>query len=134
MRLIATAALAGMTLLAACGTPQEQCIAGVTRDMRVLDRLIVESESNLQRGYALRDEIRTDSRFVMCYPGRPATADSPAIAPQYCWRDYDRTVTRPVSINLAEERVKLAEMRKKRQSLARAAEPAIAQCRATYPE
>ncbi len=134
MRLFATAALAGMTLLAACGTPQEQCIAGVTRDMRVLDRLIVESEGNLQRGYALREEIRTDSRYVMCRPGRPATADRPAIPPQYCWRDYDRTVTRPAAINLAEERVKLAEMRKKRQSLARAAAPAIAQCRATYPE
>jgi len=127
-------AFAGLALLAACGTPQEQCIAGVTRDMRVLDRLIGESEANLQRGYALREVTLSDSRYVMCHPGRPAAAGHPAIAPQYCWRDFDRTVTRPAAINLAEERVKLAEMKKKRAELARAAAPAIAQCRALHPE
>jgi len=128
------ATLCGLALLAACGTPQEQCIASVTRDIRVLDRLVAESEANLQRGYALREVVVPDSRYVVCHPGRPATADHPAVAPQYCWRDFDRTVTRPAAINLADERVKLAEMKKKRDSLARAAAPAIAQCRVTYPE
>ena len=126
--------LGGMALLAACGTPQEQCIAGVTRDIRVLDRLIAESEANLQRGYALREVVIPDSRYVLCHPGRPAAAGQPAIAPQYCWRDFDRTVTRPAAINLADERVKLAEMKKKQAQLSRAAAPAIAQCRALYPE
>jgi hypothetical protein len=42
-------ALLSLLLLTACGTPQEQCINSVTRDMRVVDRLIAETEANLAR-------------------------------------------------------------------------------------
>ena len=41
-----------LAALAACGTPQEQCINRNTRDLRTVDRLIAEAEGNLQRGYA----------------------------------------------------------------------------------
>ena len=37
--------------LAACGTPQEQCIGAATRDMQVVNRLIAEVQGNLARGY-----------------------------------------------------------------------------------
>lgn len=126
--------LIGIGLLAACGTPQEQCIASVTRDIRILDRLIAESDRNLRRGYGMEDYVETDSRLVICSPGIPSIEGRPGRPPQYCWRDYDRLVSRPVAINLGEERANLAEMRKKRQSLMKEAEGPIAQCRATYPE
>ncbi|MFV0491584.1 MAG: hypothetical protein ACK5M4_07185 [Pseudorhodobacter sp.] len=128
------ALMAGAGFLAACGTPQEQCIASVTRDIRVLDRLIGESEANLRRGYGMEEYIETDSRLAVCRLGIPPTAGRPGRPPQYCWRDYDRVVSRPVTIDLARERANLSEMRKKRQGLMKAAQPAIAQCRATYPE
>jgi hypothetical protein len=51
-----------------------------------------------------------------------------------CLEDVADTVTRPKAINLAQEREKLAGLQEKRRDLARAAESAIAQCRASFPE
>lgn len=127
-------ALPLLALLVACGTPQEQCISAGTRDLRVLDRLIGQTEGNLQRGYALVDVVETRTRWVVCAPGVAATATSPAQPPQMCLDDIDYTVTQPQAINLADERVKLAEMKKKRAQLARAATGVIAQCKAIHPE
>jgi hypothetical protein len=45
----------GLALLTACGTPQEQCVARNTRDLRTVDKLIAEVQGNLARGYALRE-------------------------------------------------------------------------------
>ena len=38
--------------LAACGTPQEQCINRETREIRHLQGMLEEIEGNLARGYA----------------------------------------------------------------------------------
>lgn len=121
-------------VLAACGTPQERCIASATRDLRILDRLIGEVQGNLDRGYALEEVVLSRTRWVICAPGRPATATEPAIAPEMCLREYDYTETRPKAINLADEREKLAEMKAKRTSVARSTEKAVASCKATHPE
>lgn len=131
MRLILISVLA---LLAACGTPQERCIAGATRDLRILDRLIGQSQGNLDRGYALVEVVRTSTRWVVCRRAMPATETQPARAAEMCLRNYDYTVTRPKAINLAEERAKLAEMRKKRVELNREAARAVASCKLTHPE
>ena len=127
-------------LLAACGTPQERCIARETRDVRVLDRLITESESNLQRGYALEEVVTYRDRWVPCpvvrpapVEGQPAPAPAPS-PPQLCLREVQETETRPKAIDLTAEAQKLASMKDKRAALLRAAAPAIAQCRAEFPE
>lgn len=106
--------------------------------MRVLDRLIAESEGNLARGYALEEVVVYSDRWVRCpaartipVEGQPAPPPPP---PQLCLREVSDTVTRPKSIDLREEAQKLASMRDKRAALARAAGPAIAQCKAQYPE
>lgn len=130
-RLVLISALA---LLAGCGTPQERCIAAATRDLRVVDRLIVETQGNLNRGYALVEVERTTERWVICRPGRPATATEPARRPEMCIQEYDYTVTEPRAINLADERVKLAELQKKRISLEKASRPAVASCKLAHPE
>lgn len=123
-----------LVLLSACGTPQERCIASVTRDIRILDRLIGESQENIQRGYALEEVVLTRERWVMCSPGVAATETTPAEPPQMCLREYDYTQTRPKAINLADEREKLVEMRKKRVALDRDAAKAVASCKLTHPE
>ncbi|RGP38226.1 hypothetical protein [Pseudotabrizicola alkalilacus] len=127
-----------LLLLAACGTPQERCIARETRDVRILDRLIVESEGNLARGYALEEVTTYRDRWVRCpvtretpVEGQPAPPPPP---PEMCLREVSETVTQPKAIDLRAEAQKLASMRDKRASLARAASPAIAQCKAQYPE
>ena len=45
------AALAFLALLAACGTPQEQCIGRQTREYRTVAALLAEVNGNLARGY-----------------------------------------------------------------------------------
>jgi len=120
--------------LAACGTPQERCIAGVTRDLRIVDGLIGQSQQNLQRGYAMEDIVQTDTRWAQCSAAVAATATTPAQPAQMCLEDYSYTVAQPKSINLADEREKLAEMQKKRRALAKDADRAIAQCRLEHPK
>lgn len=120
-------------LVAACGTPQEQCISRNTRDLQVVDRLITESRATINRGYAL-EEIQTfDTEWRQCgwYP--PAGKDKPP-RPRMCMIDVPTTTTRPKAVNLNEERAKLASMEAKRRDLDRAAVPYIAACKAAYPE
>jgi hypothetical protein len=121
-------------LLAACGTPQERCIATGTRDLRILDRLSAEVEANITRGYALEEVTLTRERWVWCHPAIPATETEPAQPAEMCLRETDYTETRPKAINLADEREKLAEMRKKRVELDRQAAQAVALCKRTHPE
>lgn len=128
-----------LVLLAACGTPQERCIARETRDVRVLDRLIVESEGNLARGYALEEVVTYRDRWVYCPRPAPLPAAEgepapPPPPPQMCLDEVRETSTRPKAIDLRAEAQKLASMQDKRASLLRAAGPGIAQCRAEFPE
>jgi hypothetical protein len=125
--------------LVACGTRQEQCIARETRDLRVVNRLIAETEGNLQRGYAY-EEI-TISRPVWRYcappplpvPGDGIPAPEPA-KPRLCLDDDEETVTRPKAIDLSAEQSKLDGLKAKRKQLSAAADRSVAACRKAYPE
>jgi hypothetical protein len=125
-------ALPALLLLTACGTPQEQCINRATRDMRVVDRLIAESEATLARGYAYEEKTIYRTRWVNCGP-RPTKAD-PKPAPQMCLDDVPETIRQPVAVDLKAEAQKLAGLKAKRAAQAKAATPAIRSCKAEYPE
>lgn len=125
--------------LVACGTPQEQCIARETRDLRVVDKLITEVEGNLKRGYAFEEIIISRTVWVQCQPiivpppvdGAPVP---PPAAPRLCLDDEEETVTRPKAIDLATERSKLSGLKAKRKEQSVAANRSIAACQQTYPE
>lgn len=123
-----------LALLAACGTPQERCIARETRDLRILDRLIAETEADLKRGYALEEVTIWTPRWQIC-EGQvaPPPGAEPSL-PDMCLEDVAQTVTRPKAINLAQTRQTLAELRKKRDAQAVEVAPAVAACRAAHPE
>ncbi len=127
-----------LILLAACGTPQEQCIANGSRDLRVVDRLIAEATGNLKRGYALEEKVIRYATFSPCRaparPVQPGVAPPPPPPVRMCPDHYERTVTQPKAIDLEAEARKLAQLKTKRAELARAAEKTAAQCRAAYPE
>lgn len=139
-------ALLPLLLLTACGTPQEQCINAVTRDMRVVDRLIAETEGNLARGYAYESVTVYTPRWVDCSPrpvlvpngeqgvGGEGMDEVPPVKPQLCLEDVPETVERAVAIDLRAERAKLDSLKAKRKQQAAAAAPAIAQCKAANPE
>lgn len=128
--------LTALALLAACGTPQERCIARETRDLRILDRLVAETEANIARGYALEEVTVWRDTWTTCLvaqpPGPDGTARPPV--PQPCERSQAVTETRARAIDLNAERAKLASMQDKRRELARAAERAVAACRTAFPE
>ena len=118
-----------VALLAACGTPQEQCISYNTRDLRTVDRLIAETEENLERGYALETITIYEEYYDICYE-----RDGAAISQHLCLEDYPVIVERPKAIDLNDEAKKLESLKVKRKELARRAEAVIAQCQAKYPE
>jgi hypothetical protein len=127
------------TILVACGTPQEQCIARETRDLRVVDRLISETEGNLQRGYAYEDVVVYRTVWVRCapFPTPPPVEGAPAPelpSPRLCLDDREETVTRPKAIDLVAEQAKLSGLKAKRKKLAVAGDRSVVACRSAYPE
>lgn len=130
IRHLAPAALA---LLAACGTPQEQCINRGTRDLRTVERLIVETQGNLDRGYALETVTRYEDYWDTCFDAVVVDGQT-QYKPRMCLQERSYTEERPKAIDLTAEAKKLDSLKVKRTELARAAEPVIAQCKAEYPE
>lgn len=121
-----------LALLSACGTPQEQCINAGTRDLRTVDRLIAETEANIDRGYALEEVTITQEHWGYCHQHQPE-GQTP-LPPVPCLVEHDITVERAKAIDLADEAKKLEGLKAKRQELAKAAAPLIAQCKAEFPE
>lgn len=116
--------------LAACATPRESCIAGVSRDLAIVNQLIAQTELTIARGYGLdqRQEVRTIPRI--CYDEKPdGTVDS-----EICETTYVRNVNVPVAVDLDAERNKLRQLQEQRQRLEQPTAAAVQQCIATYPE
>ncbi|NPD14117.1 hypothetical protein HOY34_02755 [Xinfangfangia sp. D13-10-4-6] len=131
-----TAALLVLTTLAACGTPQEQCISRNTRDLRTVEKLIAETQGNLDRGYAIDRYEVTVPDWQPCIRYIPGTKEDPTPRPvSTTCRTWDtETRTRPRTIDLAQEAKQLAQLKdKQRQHIIRA-QSVISQCRAAYPE
>ena len=112
--------------LAACASPEDQCRLDATKDLRVVNDLIEESEATLARGYALEEspQVRISTGFCL----RPS--DNFGV----CSAVRDESRPRPVSVDLDEEARKLESLKKKRDELRRAAEPRIVACLAALPQ
>jgi len=115
-----------LCLLAACGTPQEQCISAATRDIRTVDRLIREAEGNLERGFGYEYITVIETEYVDC-----GTETDPN---RVCAQRYRAEERRAVKIDLAAEQVMLDQLIAKRAAQAKAAGPVIAQCKIDNPE
>lgn len=117
-------------LLTACATPREACLDEVNREVRVLDKLIEQTQGNLARGFAVeeRQELRTRRTFCTGKNEDGSTF-------RFRCEETD-TVTRtiPVAIDLNAERAKLASLEQRQRQNISNAEAGIAQCIARYPE
>lgn len=124
-----------LALLAACGTPQEQCINRSTREYRAVSDLLAEVEGNLARGYAWEEYAVTRTRWEVCGYQTVTRKDGTVVQrPRMCLEDYTDTLRRRAAIDpLAEERKRDALVQRKN-ALARQAQADIATCKATYPE
>jgi hypothetical protein len=123
-------ALAPLALLAACATPQQQCLNTVTQELRVNTYLIAQTQGNLDRGYAIDREQRVSQGFDMC---RERTRDG-GVTTTLCRTTQVRNVDVPQAINLDVERGTLNQLLARRAVLEKQATAATAQCRALYPE
>jgi hypothetical protein len=103
--------LAAFLLATACATPQQRCEIQATRDLRVVNELIAESQATLRRGYALREEQRTRFGTTICYGGGDDFGYG------FCWGNETYTRLRPVAVNLDEERAKLQTLLRKKEEL-----------------
>jgi hypothetical protein len=125
---------APLLILTACGTPQEQCINRNTRDLRVIQGLVDETQANITRGYAIEEYTVYVPVWQVCEVPVQTDPTKPAPPPRYCFEDEPQTRTRPKAIDLRAEGAKLDSLLERRDQLARAAEGVIAQCKAQYPE
>lgn len=123
-------ALALLLPLVACTTPRDQCERNATEDLRIVSALIVETEQNIARGYAITREQVETPRLTFCYGG---PLDSGDVGVGFCNEIVTKTVERPVAIDLDAEKAKLAALRKKQAELKARAAAALAACAAQYP-
>ena len=124
------AVLSLLLLLAACATPLERCVNQATRELRTVEALIAETEANIARGYAIEEERVPYSYFTWCARDDD---DEDGLGMVWCRQTAFRVREKPVAIDMAAERRKLAGLEEKRQELAAAAAAEIRRCRAAYP-
>ena len=122
-----------LVLLAACGTRQQQCIHYNTSDLRRIDRMIAETESNLARGYSYEDVTIVTHSWGACLGGG-RSVDGQSVGTSMCLEPDEVTVRRAVPIDPSAEARKLEGLQARRIELSPAANRAIATCKATYPE
>jgi len=122
--------LALVLFVAGCGTVQDQCIRLATPEIQPLNRQIASVQATLQRGYALDEVEVKEWRWVRC-DGGLATPPGP---PEMCFEEVSRIEIRRRAVDLAEERRRLAALQADRARMEAAAAPAIAACKAKYPQ
>jgi hypothetical protein len=124
--------------LMSCTTPQERCIASVTRDLTVVNGLIAETQANMARGYSLEEVVISTPTWVYCdQPVLVAQPDGSRIwinGGGMCLDDYTRTTRRPRAIDPEQERRKLDGLIAQQALLTRQATPAIELCRLQHPQ
>ncbi|GAA6208238.1 hypothetical protein NBRC116601_15310 [Cognatishimia sp. WU-CL00825] len=115
--------LLGLLTLSACATPQEQCQRDAFKNVKALEQAVATAQANIDRGYGLQREPRTTFRYGICNQAGVLTT---------CLQNRTDVRTKPVALDLAEERRKLASAQKRlTQERARASKVA-AQCAAQY--
>ncbi len=119
-------ALPALAILAACATPQEQCINTASSQVRNMQALISTTQGNIARGYAIHQSQEPYEAINTCYDKDKK--------PYTCFHTEYRTVETPVTIDVAEERRKLAQLKRRLPAERRKMDAAIANCRIQFPE
>ena len=121
--------LALLPLLVACATPREACLAQVSKEQRVLERLIVETRNNLARGYAIETKQKVREVRRIC-----ATELSDGSFVKTRCDDVEvKEVKVAVAIDLNAERAKLESLEQRQAQMQSNAAIARQQCLAANP-
>lgn len=123
-----------LLVLAACATPQEQCISRNTSEFRAVSRLLAEVEGNLARGYAWQERNVVRTEWDDCPAVMRNKNGERVIVARPCLRDVTDTERYRVPIDPAAEARKRDNLMARRNALAKQANASVAACRAAYPE
>ena len=116
--------------LAACATPEQQCRNDATRDLRVLDDLIVETRTNVTRGYAIEEEVVPRATFNACFGNGFYGYGYGGVS--FCSGTSTSIRRTPVAIDIEAERRKLAGLEQSRTQAASRAQSALASCQVQF--
>ena len=120
------ALLSVFALLSACATPQEQCINTASNTVQRLQSDIARTNGNIARGFAIHRQQQSYEVANICYDKDKK--------PYTCTQTEFRTLQTPVAINVADERLKLAEMKRRLPGAKRAMLKGIESCKRHYPQ
>ncbi len=126
MQHFAPAAIGAALALSACATPQETCIRDARGELGAIAAQIRTAEGNIARGYAIHYQTVTFTYAGTCING--AGDHYP------CERTNTRVDETPVTIDMAEERRKLAALQTRLTGARARADTSAAHCRVAYPE
>jgi len=118
--------LIALFLLAGCVSPQQACIANAQKDIRILNSLINEAQTNIDRGYAVRTEEFFENEQQQC-----GVVNGEIV---YCDVAVADTRHVPYAIDLNAEAAKLNSLIAKRQDLGKRSAAVVAECKIRYPE
>ena len=118
--------LPALFLVAACATPQEQCINTASNQVQVLQNGIAKAQGNISRGHAIHKHREEYQVADICYDKEKK--------PYTCYDTEYRTIETPVSIDMNEERKKLADLKRRLPAAKRKMLTDINSCRVAYPE
>ncbi|MGH1466351.1 MAG: hypothetical protein ACRBBQ_13420 [Cognatishimia sp.] len=124
MLLRSTYLLFGLLTLTACATPQEQCQRDAFKNVKALEQAVATAQANIDRGYGLRREPDTSFQYGFCNENGVLTT---------CLQNQTAVKTRPVAIDLAEERRKLKSAQTRLAQERTRATAQAAQCAAQHP-
>ncbi|MEM7473061.1 MAG: hypothetical protein AAF340_17060 [Pseudomonadota bacterium] len=112
-----------LCVLGACATPEKLCIQDATKDLKIVQNLIATTEANLLRGYAVQTEERRVVFTDFCLGGRRSN-----VGVSFCNRSEPVTKRTPVAIDVAAERRKLRELKRREARLLEGIPAALKAC------
>ncbi len=119
-----------LAALAACGTPQEQCVARESRELRTHVNLADDTRDNIRRGSAIEEREVTREVTERC----EIRNDSGDVTGAFCSETETEVIEEPVSINIAEERLKLRQLERRIAAQRTVVAQAQQACARAYPE
>lgn len=117
--------VAALPLLAACGDPRDRCVREATSELRTVEALIAETETNIARGFTVVREPGVRTRLDLCI--------APSDPFLFCTGTEPTVRERPVAVDRAAERRKLATLQARRAELQAQTRRALAACEARHP-
>ena len=121
--------LIAVLFLGACASFEERCVSRVTEDLTTVNRLIVETQQNLARGYRIETEVEYRPRATFCsgfgygYGYRHGYGGA-----RVCTTTSRIERERQVAIDPVVERRKLANLRERQAALQGPTQRGIAAC------